>query len=116
MILPLIEDKIDSNRIEGGRRGSGDTSKKFVESNMPNLANYSWWTDFGGNSDSSGDYSRGNDYGARRWAQEIGYDGSSYRADRGSINYSYGAGSANFTSSDDAYDSRGWLPILELIN
>lgn len=103
LILPLIEDKIDNNRIEGGRRGSGDTNKKFVESNMPTLANYSWWTDFGGNNNISGEYDEGNDYGARRWAQEIGYDGPRYHAYRGSDYNVDGAGFATSTYSN--YDN-----------
>ena len=105
LLLPLIAD---------GRYGSN--TKGFVESNMPTLANYSWWTDFGGNNNSSGNYDKGNNYGAYRWTQETGYDGSRYRATRGY--YSSGDAAANASSNypNNDYGGRGWLAVLERVD
>ena len=92
LILPLIAD---------GRYGSN--TKDFIESNMPTLANYSWWTDFGG-SDSNGYY---------RWMQEAGYDGSKWRADRGYDSSSDGAAGADSVVPYGGGNGLGWLAVLE---
>ena len=104
LILPLISD---------GR--SGTNAKKYVETNMPILANYSWWKDFGGNTKISNNMDQ-TYYGVYRWMQESGYDGSLYRAVRGR-GISYGA--AAYSSSgypSDISSSRGWLPVLERVD
>ena len=104
LILPLI----------GSDKGrSGSNSKKGVENNMPTLANYSWWKDFGGNSDESGKYIKGKNYGVWRWAQETGYDGSRYRAFRGlSSSDIFAAHSGSYFPGDYG----GWLPVLERVD
>ena len=116
LILPLIEDKQDIDQIEGGRRGSDDTYKKFVENNMPTLANYSWWTDFGGNSNSSGNYDEGNDYGAYRWAQEIGYSSFTDRSIRSNSSSLCGAGSVGLGYPNNNANRYGCQPVLELVD
>ena len=119
LILPLINPTGDNKNTgyDNGINGRyGSETKDYVESNMPTLANYSWWTDFGGNNNSSGNYSKGSDYGAYRWAQETGYDGSSSRTLRGSSTYYYGAGNAGVISPYDNTIAIGWLPVLELVN
>ena len=119
LILPLINPTGDDNNTgyANGKNGRyGSNTKGFVESNMPILANYSWWTDFGGSNDSLGKYNSSDYYGARRWAQEIGYDGPSYRAYRGSGYNYYGAGYAYSNYPYNYGNYRGWLPVLELIN
>ena len=118
LILPLINPSGDNNNTgyNNGTNGRyGSYTKGHVESNMPTLANYSWWKDFGGNSNNLGNYSKGNDYGVYRWTQETGYDGAQYRACRG-----YGAGyGAAYSYSDlpySAHISRGWLVVLERVS
>ena len=105
LILPLIAD---------GRYGS-DT-KNFVESNMSVIANYSWWTDFGGKSNRNGEYSPRYDYGVRRWAQETGNNISEYRILRGSDNSSSGAGDSFSNIPYYEYVGRGWQPVLERVD
>lgn len=107
LILPLI----DSTK---GRYGS--STKKFVEDNMPTLANYSWWIDFGGNNNSSGNYSKGRSYGTWRWMQETGYDGSKWRALRGYISSSCGAADAHDNNPGSNNSSLGWLAVLERVD
>lgn len=108
LILPLIEDIQDSNREKGGRYGSN--SENGVETNMPSLAKYSWWKDFGGNN-----------YGVYRLAQDLGYDGYSgsykgFRAYRGSYDADIGAAhSISFIPYYDG-DNRGWLAVLERVS
>lgn len=98
MILPLIK---------FGRFGS--KTQGYVEQNMPILANYSWWTDFRGNTRISvfdDDY-----YGTRRWTNT-----SNYFADRTVRGDAYTEKGAAHMSNERAYrsdTSYGWLPVLE---
>lgn len=91
LLLPLIKD---------GRYGSN--TEGFVEDNMPTLANYSWYEDFGGSQN-----------GYHRWMQETGYDGAKYRASRGRNSSGYAAASANGSNPSRDDSRRGWLPVLE---
>lgn len=107
LILPLIDPA-------KGRYGSG--SKKSVESNMPVLARYSWWTDLSGKGNLD-----------TRWAQETGRDGSQYRAVYGSNTSYYGAASVGRVNPKSPNDGtwdwgvynpeyfRSWQPVLEEI-
>lgn len=105
LILPLIED---------GRYGSG--SEGWIEKNMPTMANYSWWTSFGGNSNSLGNYNKDSDYGSYRWSQEAGYHGVRFRTVCGRFSQDRAAANIynNYTYS---YNKRtGWLPVLEKVD
>ena len=104
LILPLIEDKQDSNYIEGGRRSSDNASKKFVESNMSTLANYSWWTDFGARQ-----------RGYWRWMQETSFDDSEWRATRGVDTSGIVAGNV-FKNNSNVNNEMSWQPVLEKID
>ena len=118
LLLPLIDPTGDDNETgynQGTNGRYGSNTEDFVESNMPTLANYSLWTDFGGNNNSSGSYDKGKYYGIYRWAQETGFDGSKYRAARGY--HSSGNAAAYATSGYPSRDSsyRGWLAVLERV-
>ena len=123
LILPLIDPTYDDSNggYHNGTNGRyGGKSKMFVERNMPTLANYSWWTDFGGKNNSSGNYTKSRGYAAYRWTQETGYDDiSEDRILRGSSTFYYGA---DYISSDNPNYfgsenyTKGWLPVLELVN
>ena len=119
LILPLIDPTGDDNGTgyangTNGRYGSG--TKKFVENNMATLANYSWWTDFGGNNNSLGNYEKGKDCGRFRWTQDFVY--GVLIAVRGSNILSGGAAYANYDYPDDDYNTYagGWQPVLELVD
>lgn len=123
LILPLIDptgDDNDTGYANGTNGRYSSITKKYVERNMPTLANYSWWTDFGGNNDDSGGYRREYDYGVYRWVQETGYDDSEYRAAcRGNNSSSRGAAyfgdyTPNYYTPYERY--YGWQPVLELVN
>lgn len=118
LILPLIDptgddDNVGYNNGTNGRYGS--ITKDFVESNMPTLANYSWWTDFGGNNNSSGKYDKGKNAGMPRWIQETGYDGVHKRTIRGSYLAYYGASYVYNAVTEYNYPP-GWQPVLEKID
>lgn len=104
LLLPLIKD---------GRYGSN--TEGFVEDNMPTLANYSWWTDFGGNTNLSNNMNN-TYYGVLRWTQETGYDGILYRANRGYYSSGSAAAYANSDFPSYADDYRGWLAVLERVD
>ena len=120
LILSLINPDGDDNDkgYNNGTNGRyGSETKDSVESNMPVLANYSWWKDFGGNSDSSGNYDKDIFYyGAYRLMQETGHDGVLTRAVRGA-DYSYIAG-AYLGYGYPCYGNLdfGWIPVLERIS
>lgn len=96
LILPLIED---------GRYGSN--TEVFVEGNMPTLANYSWWTDFGGNSSN----------GYWRWTQDRRKSSSAeWRVDRGSSSSDRAAAYADSGNPNLTNDYRGWLAVLERVD
>ena len=118
LILPLIDPTGDysyTGYTNGTNGRYGSSTKGFVENNMPTLANYSWWTDFGGNNNSSGNYNKGSYYGSYRWTQETGYNDSQYRAYRGSASSLFAAAYAN-NNSPDVGDYRGWLAVLERVD
>lgn len=119
LILPLIDSTGDDSGTgySNGTNGRyGSDTKVFVERNMPTLTNYSWWTDFGGNSNSLGNYNKGSYYGSWRWTQETGYDGSKYRAYRGYYSSGRAAAYANSNSPNNDLDDRGWLAVLERVD
>lgn len=105
LILPLIKE------------GRSDSKSKYgVEKDMPTLANYSWWKDFGGKSNKSGSYSERLDYGVCRWMQESGHEDSEYRAFRG-IDTSSSAAAYSYSSGTYDYKNyRGWLAVLERVD
>ena len=111
LILPLIDPT-------KGRYGL--ITKDFVESNMPTLANYSWWTDFGGNDKLRSRFSNIY-YGITRWAQETGYNYHDSRALCGNSSYDdYAAYSdVSYPFENQSPYSKGnyygWLPVLELV-
>ena len=98
LILPLI----DPNNGRFGYIPGNDNTKLVVENNMPTLANYSWWTDFGGK-----------DNGVNKWAQETGYDGNKNRAYRGNKRENNAAAQNSTRDAESLMDSLGWLPVLE---
>ena len=119
LILPLIgvdgnEDTVsnwnDWNKSPYGRYGSN--TKGFMETNMPTLANYSWWKDFGGNTKLSNNMNEPY-YGVYRWTQETGYDGAKWRACRGGNTADVGAASSISNNPGYGSSSRGWLAVLE---
>ena len=108
LLLPLIDPTGDDNNTgyANGTNGRyGKDTKRFVEDNMPTLANYSWWTDFGGY-----------DFGSCRWAQETGYNGSEYRVLRGGDEIFYDAGHVTSDEPRSRIDQFGWLPVLERVD
>lgn len=119
LLLPLIDPTGDNNRTgyNNGTNGRyGLNTKKFVEINMPTLANYSWRTDFGGNSNHLGNYNKGDEFGYWRWAQETGYGGNQYRAVRGDNSSSDAASYSNDYDSFHDWNFRGWQPVLEKVD
>lgn len=118
LILPLIDPMGDDNNTgyaKGTNGRYGSNTNGFIEKNMPTLANYSWWRDFGGNSYRSGIYDKGNSYGSSRWMQETGYDGSKSRASRGIDYGNRGAGNVGFGSPSNTNFRHSWQPVLERI-
>lgn len=113
LILPLIEDKIDGNRVKGGRYGY--YTDDLVEGNMLTLAYYSWWTDFGSLNDSLGNYSKESSY-ASRWTQETGYNGNKCRTYRGNNADYRGAADVDNYYPNDNYNTFAWLPVLERVD
>ena len=123
LLLPLIENIQDDNHVNGGRYGS-DT-KDYVESNMPTLANYSWWTDFGGYNNPSGYYIKyrgwGRYYsaGSWRWVQETKTNSSGARGD---IDFEDAAAEIRFLGNEISdsdyywYHFSGWQPVLEKVD
>ena len=116
LILPLINPDGDDNETgyNNGTNGRyGSWSKDFVESNMPTLANYSWWKDFGGNSTCSGNYDKGNKCGIYRWTQETGSDGVQNRTNRA---HSYAGGGGAYAGHNSPFSNNGlfgWFVVLE---
>ena len=108
MILPLIG--IDGKEYDDSYPYSkfgrfGYWTKKFVEENMPVLANYTWYEDFGGNVG-----------GVYRWMQNLSRFGSSSGAVRGHNFGNYGAAESSDQPLDKLWDYFGWQPVLEAVN
>lgn len=118
LILPLIgingkEDTIkNSDDYANSPYGRfGYYTRNYVEKNMPTLANYSWWQDFAGNSNSDGKYKIGDYYGIYHWTQNA-YD-ASHRPNRGGRYANYGAANSYGIIPNDTSVNRGWFPVLE---
>lgn len=107
LILPLIDPPVDDATIEykkGINGRYGPRTKGLVEKNMPTLANYSWWADFGG----------GNK-GSERWTQEKVYSLVQYRTNRGNDTINDAAASTRKPSPKYSSFSTGWLPVCERV-
>lgn len=120
LILPLIDPTGDDNGTgyDNGTSGRyGQYTKDFVEKNMPTLANYSWWTDFGGSSQTSGKYVQGYNYGAYRWTQERRkHLSNEYRTYRGNNSPGYAASSLNSGFPHSTQSIMGWIAVLERVD
>ena len=120
MILPLIgvngKETSTTNRdvyTNNSFGRFGEYSMDYVEQNMPTLANYTWWKDFGGNRNLSGDYRM--DDGIDRWMYEENLSNSFLRVSRGDFYMGEAAATLRSDLSGIAKNSKGWLPVLELV-
>lgn len=118
MILPLIGvngkeaeiiDRDDYRNNPYGRFGGHTMS--YVEQNMPALANYTWWKDFGGNSHMRGLSDK--DAGVSRWVQNVIDSSGSDHMYRGICYSNYGAAYSGKDSFNPGSRTMGWQPLLE---
>lgn len=119
LLLPLI-DPAGDNSSAGYKNGTngryGPTTKNVFESNMSTLAKYSWWTDFGGNNNVSGNYNKGNRISSYHWMQETGHNGSQYRSIRGNFQSNYAATFMSTLDPSGSIVGTGWQPVLERVD
>lgn len=110
LILPIIGIRNDEGGLKPkfGRFGSG--SKRNLVRNMPVLAKYTWWTDFGGDET----------YGFYRITQNKDSSSPDDLILRGGGKYLGAAGRFKKSSSDSSssatgfsYSDTGWQPLLE---
>ena len=116
LILPLIDptgDYNDTGYSKGTNGRYGSETDNLVEKNMPTLSHYSWWTDFGGNSDSLGNYEKENYYGTWRFTQDTIYTGRQMIAIRGDSDSNKASASSLYGFPNDSFNTNGWLPVLE---
>lgn len=105
MMLPLVGiDGKERNKSSAFGRFNIDSFEEYMK-NMPILANYTWWRDFGG-------YSLGSSCWTQKTRSYMGPLEATFRGDRSSMAYSHYYHTGSFNSMYNVYYF-GWLPVLE---